>query len=212
MQHGAKPRELVDGRASISLPQPPAAGGAGPSIATGGKGESPGLPPIAPKEVREKREDPRRLLANGIEPDEARTSEENVRPNRARGQARGRADRGTREVLVGMETEPLQKIILRLARNIVPWLQGPTFGDISSTDVLRVRSGIAGQGAAATAHRAKLECGQVFCDSPPPGGREKVGATALPKWVFPPPVDNPFAQPRRSRPPAGRRRESRARH
>lgn len=114
------------------------------------------------KEARERREDARKLLANGADPSETK------RAQKAASVARS-AD--SFEV-IGREwfekhrdtwaPSHSEKIIRRLEKDVFPWLGGRPIAEITAPEVLTVLRRIEGRGTLDTAHRAGGNCSQVF--------------------------------------------------
>lgn len=119
-------------------------------------------PDVSLKKARDKRDDARKLLADGIDPGE------HAKATRAAG-----ADRAAnsfevvaREWFAKFEPKwaatHSSKIIRRLECDIFPWLGARPIADITAPDVLACLRRIEARGALDTAHRAQQNCGQVF--------------------------------------------------
>ncbi len=119
-------------------------------------------PEIRLKEAREKHEDLRRLLAQGIDPIEYR--------RQAKAQSLSETTNSFETVArewflknkhVWTEKHA-QTIISRLENNIFPWLGGMATSSITAPMLLESLRRIEDRGAIETAHRVKQICGQVF--------------------------------------------------
>ncbi len=119
-------------------------------------------PEIRLKEAREKHEDLRRLLAQGIDPIEYK--------KQAKAQSLSETTNSFETVArewflknkhVWTEKHA-QTIISRLENNIFPWLGGMATSSITAPMLLESLRRIEDRGAIETAHRVKQICGQVF--------------------------------------------------
>ena len=119
-------------------------------------------PEIRLKEAREKHEDLRRLLAEGIDPIEYK--------KQAKAQSLSETTNSFETVArewflknkhVWTEKHA-QTIISRLENNIFPWLGGMATSSITAPMLLESLRRIEDRGAIETAHRVKQICGQVF--------------------------------------------------
>ena len=112
------------------------------------------------KDARERRDDARKLVANGIDPSENRKAEKLARGGDncfevvarewyAKYSTNWSADHGGR-------------IIRRLERDIFPWIGNKPIASVTAPELLSVIQRIEKRGALETAHRALGNCGQVF--------------------------------------------------
>jgi integrase len=115
-------------------------------------------PDVTLKDAREKRDEARKLLAQGIDPSaqkkatkaaEAETFEAIAREWFAKFQASWVASHADR-------------IIRRLERDIFPWIGARPIREVSAPKLLAVLRRIEERGALETAHRALQNCGQIF--------------------------------------------------
>lgn len=119
-------------------------------------------PDIKLKEVREKHEDLRRLLANNIDPMEYKKQ---VRA-KIHTETINSFEAVAREWFI--KNKPVwtekhaQTIISRLENNIFPWLGDTATSSITAPMLLESLRRIEDRGAVETAHRVKQICGQVF--------------------------------------------------
>ena len=119
-------------------------------------------PHVALKQARERRDDAKRLLANGIDPSEQRKAHKAIVTERAANSFEAVA----REWFAAFSPKWVKghsdKILRRLERNIFPSLGGRPIADITSRDLLGVLRKVESRGALETAHRTKQNCSQVF--------------------------------------------------
>jgi integrase len=117
-------------------------------------------PDVSLKDARERRDETRKLVANGIDPSENRKAkkiasgggnsfEVVAREWFAKFSTDWTADHGNR-------------IIRRLERDVFPWIGGKLISSVNAPELLSVVQRIEKRGALETAHRALGNCGQVF--------------------------------------------------
>ncbi len=111
--------------------------------------------------ARERRDDARKLIANGIDPSAHR---------KATKEARAESNANSFEVVARewfdkwkttKSAKHSDKVIRRLERDVFPWLGPRPMGDIKPPELLTVLRRIEAR-AVETAHRAKQNCSQVF--------------------------------------------------
>lgn len=117
-------------------------------------------PEVTLKEAREKRDNARKMLRDGIDPSMAK-------------KAQKASDSGadTFETIAREWFEKFsstwslshrERIIRRLERDVFPWLGKRPVKEITAPELLSVLRRIESRGAVETAHRASQNCGQVF--------------------------------------------------
>ncbi len=115
-------------------------------------------PEVPLKLAREKRQDARTALANGIDPGEQRKSEKRAGAETFESIAREWFARMSSRWVSSHAT----KVIRRLERDIFPRIGSQPIADIAAPDVLFALRRIEARGALETAHRACQNCGQVM--------------------------------------------------
>lgn len=119
-------------------------------------------PDVGLKLARERRDDARRLLADGVDPGENRKASKAAKQERAANSFEVVA----REWFAGRAPQWAKghsdKIIKRLDNDVFPWLGGRPVSEITPPELLSVLRRIEGRGALDTAHRALQNCGQIF--------------------------------------------------
>ena len=114
------------------------------------------------KEARSKRDDARRMIAEGIDPSEQR---------KAAKAARSELDANSFEVICrewleskrsNIEEAQYLKAKARLEKDVFPWMGSRPIADITAPEVLTVLRRIDARGARYTAHKAKSEISQCF--------------------------------------------------
>jgi integrase len=164
----AKPRKLFDGRGLFLLVTPSGGKWWRLKYRFDAKAKTLSLgiyPDVGLKEARERRDQARKLLANGVDPSTDR-----------------KADNAARAAEMARETSSFELIarewfakrssiwapghaatvIRRLERDVFPWLGTRLAGEITAIELLEVLRRVEARGALETAHRIHQICGQVF--------------------------------------------------
>jgi integrase len=127
------------------------------------KGHSLGIyPDVSLKEARERRDEARRLLANGTDPSEHRKARKAAKNDQAANSFEVVAREWFAKNSPNWAKNHANRIIRRLERDIFPWIGGKPIADISPPQLLEVVRRIEERGALETAHRALGNCGQVL--------------------------------------------------
>ena len=115
------------------------------------------------KAVRDKRDQARRLIAQGVDPSAARKAEKASRSeivvNGFEAVAR---EWHTTIHLAQVSAGHGARTLIRLEQDVFPWLGGVPVGEIKAPQLLQAMRRIEARGAIETAHRALQVCGQVF--------------------------------------------------
>jgi len=119
-------------------------------------------PDVGLKAAREKREDARRLLADGIDPGENRKIQKAARQERAANSFEVVAREWFAKFSPNWATSHSGKIISRLERDVFPWLGHRPIDEIKAAELLRSIKKIEARGVLETAHRALQNCSQIF--------------------------------------------------
>jgi len=161
----AKPYKLADERGLYLLVQPSGSKLWRFNYRVDGKQKTlafAGYPDISLAAARSRRDDARRLLAEGIDPGLQRKLEK-IRKI-ALGQDTFEAI--AREWLAKFAPQwsdgHADKIRRRLERDVFPWIGSRSVREITAPELLAVLRRIESRGAIETAHRANQNCGQVF--------------------------------------------------
>ena len=119
-------------------------------------------PAVTLAEARQRREDAKRLLANGVDPGESK---------KAQKAAQGEQDVSTFEVLARewhskfahtWVASHAQHKLERLEKNVFPWIGSRPIAEITAPEVLSVLRRMESRGILDTAHRVRFECGAIF--------------------------------------------------
>lgn len=116
------------------------------------------FPEVSLKRAREKHLEARTLLADGVDPSDARQAEKDSRATTF--EAVAREWFGKQQTL--WAKGHADKIIRRLERDIFPWMGERPIATITAPELLKHLERIERRGAVETAHRALQTCGQVF--------------------------------------------------
>ncbi|HEX5277475.1 MAG TPA: integrase arm-type DNA-binding domain-containing protein [Fluviicoccus sp.] len=119
-------------------------------------------PEVSLKAARERRDEARAMLAEGMDPGIER---------KARKAARGARDANSFEAVArewlalkmpGWAASHGDKVKARLEQDVFPWIGGRPIAEVTGPELLAVARRIAARGALDTAHRALQTCGQII--------------------------------------------------
>jgi len=119
-------------------------------------------PDVGLKDARQRRDDARKLLANGIDPGENRKAMKAVKQDRAANSFEVITREWYGKHAPNWAEHHGDRIIRRFERDIFPWIGGRTIADVTAPELLATMRSIENRGALETAHRALGNCGQVF--------------------------------------------------
>lgn len=119
-------------------------------------------PEVSLKAARERRDEARRLLAEGIDPLIERTVQKAAKEERAANSLEVVAREWIAKQAPTWAEGHTDKIVRRLEKDIFPWLGGRAIAEITAPELLTAARRIENRGALDTAHRALQNVGQVF--------------------------------------------------
>ncbi|HUX89885.1 MAG TPA: integrase arm-type DNA-binding domain-containing protein [Gallionellaceae bacterium] len=119
-------------------------------------------PDVGLKDARQRREDARKLLADGIDPGENRKAMKAVKQDRAANSFEVITREWYGKHAPNWAEHHGDRIIRRFERDIFPWIGGRPISDVTAPELLAAMRRIENRGALETAHRALGNCGQVF--------------------------------------------------
>lgn len=119
-------------------------------------------PDVGLKDARQRRDDARKLLADGVDPGENRKASKAAKAERAANSFEVIAREWFAKQSATWSDNHGSRIIQRLERDIFPWIGGRPIAGITAPELLAVLRRIETRGAVETAHRAHQNCGQVF--------------------------------------------------
>jgi integrase len=112
--------------------------------------------------AREKRDEARKLLADGIDPGEHLKAVKATKTERAANSFEVVAREWYGKFSPNWAEHHGDRILRRFERDIFPWIGGRPIAEIKAPELLAVVRRIESRGALETAHRALANCGQVF--------------------------------------------------
>lgn len=119
-------------------------------------------PQISLKEARDRRDDARKLLANGADPSETKKAQKSAKEERAANSFETVAREWFAKHCAALAKNHSGRIKARFERDIFPWVGARPIGEMIAPEILKVVRRIEERGALETAHRALGNCGQVF--------------------------------------------------
>lgn len=119
-------------------------------------------PEVSLADARERRDEARKKLANGIDPMGEKKAVKLSRLQSAESSFEAVAREWFARQSTGWVSSHADKIIRRLERDLFPWLGSRPIADITAPELLAALRRIESRGAVETAHRAMQNAGQVF--------------------------------------------------
>ena len=119
-------------------------------------------PDVGLKDARQRRDDARKLLADGIDPGENRKAQKATKQDRAANSFEVVAREWYAKHSPNWVEHHGDRIIRRFERDIFPWIGGRPIADVTAPELLAAMRRIENRGALETAHRALGNCGQIF--------------------------------------------------
>ncbi|MCO5118775.1 MAG: integrase arm-type DNA-binding domain-containing protein [Burkholderiaceae bacterium] len=113
-------------------------------------------------QARERRDEARKLLADGIDPSEHRKATKAMRAERDANSFEAVAREWYAKMAPTWAASHGDKVIRRLERDVFPWIGGRPVADVTAPELLVVLRRIESRGTIETAHRALQNAGQVF--------------------------------------------------
>lgn len=119
-------------------------------------------PDIGLKDARNRRDEARKLIANGINPSLKRQQDKRQITEAVTNSFETVAREWFAKFAPTWAPSHGDKIIRRFERDVFPWLGAREVGGITAPELLAVLRKVEARGAVETAHRALQNCGQVF--------------------------------------------------
>ena len=120
------------------------------------------FPDVKLKQARERRDEARALLAEGIDPGEQRKAEAAARLERMENTFAAVADELLRQRAAKLAKGTAIRERRLLESDLAPYIGDRPIADVTAPELLRALRKIEGRGAVETAHRARMLAGQVF--------------------------------------------------
>jgi len=149
-------------------------------------------PDISLKDARDRREEARKLLANGTDPGENRKVQKAAKVERSANSFEVIAREWFAKHRDTWAASHADKIIARLENDVFPWLGGKAIAEITAPNVLEVLRRIEKRGTLDTAHRAKGNISQVMRYAIATGRAERDPCPDL-RGALPPVKESNFA-------------------
>ncbi len=112
--------------------------------------------------ARDKRDQVRQLLAQGIDPSAHRKAVKSASVERAANSFEAVAREWYAKNVDSWAPKHCERILSRFERDVFPWIGGRPIADVTPPELLSLLRRIEGRGAIETAHRALSNCGAVF--------------------------------------------------
>ena len=160
-----KPTKLSDGEGLYLLVQPNGAKYWRLAYRFDGKQKTLAIgvyPDIGLQDARERRQEAKKLLANDIDPSQAKKSQKAARQALVANSFENVAREWFSKQAPSWKENHASRIIRRLELNIFPWLGSAPIETIAAAELLKVIRRIESRGAIETAHRVLANCGQIF--------------------------------------------------
>ncbi len=119
-------------------------------------------PDVRLKDARDRRDEARKLLANGIDPSENRKIQKAAHTDRAANSFDVVAREWFAKYANTWAASHSERVVRLFERDIFPWIGARPVADVTAPEILTVVRRIEARGALETAHRALGNCGQVF--------------------------------------------------
>ncbi len=160
-----KPRKLADGKGLFLLVTPKGGKWWRLKYRFNGKEKLLSLgtyPDVSLKAARDRRDEARRLLSEGIDPSEHRKAMKSMQAERSANSFEVIAREWYTKNLARWSGSYSKMTLSRLENNVFPWIGGCPIVEISAPELLTVLRRIENRGAIETAHRVRGCCGQIF--------------------------------------------------
>jgi len=149
-------------------------------------------PDVSLSDAREKLQAARTLVANNVDPGEARKAEKAASTERAANSFETIAREWFATKSPAWAESHSKKVIGRLEKNIFPWLGSKAIAEITAPQLLAVIRRIEHRGVNETAHRSLQHCGQVFRYAVATGRAERDPSSDL-RGALAPVIKNHFS-------------------
>ncbi|WP_247572583.1 phage integrase central domain-containing protein [Ralstonia solanacearum] len=159
-------------------------------------------PEVGLKEARDRREEAKRLLGEGVDPSVERKVRKVATVERAANSFEAVAREWHTKYAPGWSKSNADKVIARLQNDVFPWLGGRPVAELKAPDLLAVCRRVESRGALDTAHRVLQTCGQIFRYAVATGRAERDPSGDL-RGALPPAKGKHYAAPTNPKEVAG---------
>jgi integrase len=119
-------------------------------------------PDVSLAKARDRRDEARKLLADGIDPSRNRKAHKAARADRAANSFEVVAREWFAKFKPNWVKAHSDKVIRRLERDMFPWIGGKPIAEVGAPELLECLRRVENRGTVETAHRALQSCGQIF--------------------------------------------------
>ncbi|CBJ42757.1 tyrosine-type recombinase/integrase [Ralstonia solanacearum] len=159
-------------------------------------------PEVGLKEARDRREEAKRLLGEGVDPSVERKVRKVATVERAANSFEAVAREWHAKYAPGWSESNAKKVLARLENDVFPWLGGRPIAELKAPELLGVARRVESRGALDTAHRVLQTCGQIFRYAVATGRAERDPSGDL-RGALPPAKGKHYAAPTDPREVAG---------
>jgi integrase len=149
-------------------------------------------PDTSLKDARTRREDARKLLANGVDPGEVKKATKAAKVERSANSFEVICREWLEQRKDTVEPAQTAKTLARMENDVFPWIGGKAITEITAPDVLSVMKRMDERGARYTAHRVRSEISRAFRYAIATGRAERDPCPDL-KGAIPSPRSGNFA-------------------
>ncbi|MDR2240833.1 MAG: integrase arm-type DNA-binding domain-containing protein, partial [Zoogloeaceae bacterium] len=121
-----------------------------------------GYPAVGLAEARTRRDDARKLLANGIDPGDVKKAQKAAKAERAANSFEVIAREWLARYAPKVTARHIETVRGRMERDLFPWIGGTPIEDVTAPMLLEALRRVEGRGAVHTAKRLRMYAGQVF--------------------------------------------------
>ncbi|AJW45585.1 integrase [Ralstonia mannitolilytica] len=151
-------------------------------------------PDVGLKEARDRREEAKRLLGEGIDPSVERKVRKVATVERAASSFEAVAREWHAKYAPNWSKSNADKVLARLENDVFPWLGSRPIAEIKAPELLGVARRVESRGALDTAHRVLQTCGQIFRYAVATGRAERDPSGDL-RGALPPAKGRHYAAP-----------------
>ena len=151
-------------------------------------------PEVSLADARGRRDEARKLIANGIDPSEVRKAQKDAKTERAANSFEVVAREWHGKFVKTWSAVHATTIMDRLTKEVFPWLGGKPVEEIKAPELLKVFRRMESRGALDTAHRVRNHCSNVFRYAIATGRAERDPAADL-RGALPPVKHGHMAAP-----------------
>lgn len=119
-------------------------------------------PSVTLADARQRRDDAKKLLANGVDPAETKKAQKATKGDQAENTFEVVAREWHSTFAHTWVASHAQHKLERLEKNVFPWIGAKPIAEITAPDVLSVLRRMEARNVLDTAHRVRFECGAIF--------------------------------------------------